>query len=304
MPADLLTYTQARIQELDPNYATAIARVIDNMEPAMRRRAEDFLAAFAAFMQATGRTFDFGIERHVRMRETMVEERLYFVRNGDYSNKSFDDVNRRVYANPEIMTTHMYGLVFAQFLWLDQVDRFRFFCETLPSYASAVAKYLEVGGGHALYIREALDALPAATFDLVDISASSIDLARAMCPPGRVHFHLCDIFDFPGESQYDFVTMGEVIEHVEDPLSLLVRVRNLLKPGGSAYITTPANAPMVDHIYLFHNEREIRDLLQQAGFVIEHERMRFAEDIPEEKARKRKLPLMYAAFVRPAVALS
>ena len=300
MPSNLLGHTEERIRERDPGYADTILKVIGNIEPPLLRRAEEFLGAFGRFMEETGRTYDEGIERHLQLRETMVEERLYFIRNGDYSSKSFAEVNRRVYDNPEIMTTHMYGLVLAQFLWADQVERFRFFCENLPVYAPSIHRYLEVGGGHALYIREAVASLPGATFDLVDISASSIQLARAMCASDRVHFHLSDIFDYPGEGSYDFATMGEVIEHVADPLSLLVRVRRLLKPGGCAYITTPANAPMIDHIYLFHNEEEIRDMLRRAGFTIERERMRFAEDMPEEKARKRKLPLMYAAFVRSA----
>jgi SAM-dependent methyltransferase len=300
MPAtDLLTYTEERIRELDPVYADAVCNAIASLEPPLRQRAEAFLNAFYRFMQGTGRSYEQGIQCHMRLRETMVEERFYFLRNGSYSSTSFAEVNQRVYANPEIMTTHMYGLVFAQFLWPDQTERFRFFWETLPEYAAGIKDYLEIGGGHALYIREALSALPDAAFDLLDISSSSIDLARGICDSDRVKFHLGDIFDFSEESRYDFVTMGEVLEHVEDPLSLLTRVRQLLKPRGSMYITTPANAPMVDHIYLFHNEGEIRSLLQRAGFTIDRERMRFAGDLSVEQSRKRKLPLMYAAFVRP-----
>jgi SAM-dependent methyltransferase len=297
---DLLNYAAERIRERDAGYGDAAARVVTDIEPAIRRRATEFLESFDRFLHSRGKSFEEAIDLHLRMRQTMTEERLYFLRHGSYSSTSFAEVNQRVYANPEVMETHMYGLVLAQFLWADQVERFRFFCENLPAYAPSIARYLEVGGGHALYIREAVQAIPNAVFDLVDISGSSIELARGLCSSDRVSFHSRDIFEFGHESQYDFVTMGEVIEHVEAPLNLLRRVRQLLKPGGRSYITTPANAPMIDHIHLFRDEDEIRAMLREAGFEIESERMRFAEDVPVLKARRLKLPLMYAAFVRSA----
>ena len=116
----------------------------------------------------------------------------------------------------------------------------------------------------------------------------------------RIQYHLMNIFDFP-DGQYDFITMGEVLEHVENPRELLDKIRRLLAPGAHAYITTPANAPMLDHIYLFNNAQEIRRMLTECGFSIEHEATRCADaDISEEDAERMKLPLMYAAFVAAA----
>jgi len=79
----------------------------------------------------------------------------------------------------------------------------------------------------------------------------------------------------------------------------LRRLRNLLAPTGSAYITTPANAPMIDHIYLFNNAEEIRELLSMGGFEIEKETSMYAGAMAPQRAKKLKAPLMYAAFVRP-----
>lgn len=50
----------------------------------------------------------------------MLEERLAFIRKGTYSNTSFEEVEKNVYATPEVMSYHMHGLVLAQFLWFDQ----------------------------------------------------------------------------------------------------------------------------------------------------------------------------------------
>ena len=197
------------------------------------------------------------------------------------------------------MTYHMHGLVLAQFLWFDQYERIRFFIQNLKKYFPSQNKYLEIGGGHGLYIFEALNHLPEIKqFDLVDISQSSLDLAKGIIDTSRINYHLKNIFDFSDAEKYDFITIGEVLEHVEDPLSLLKKIARLLSENGVCYITTPINAPMIDHIYLFHNATEIRDLFDLAGFKIIEERIVISEKMTEKEAAKYKVPVMYAAFIK------
>jgi len=262
-------------------------------------RAQDFFERYKTFIEGHGKSFEFGIDCFLRLQRSLEEHRAEFLRTGGYRNSSFEEVNRCVYSNPEIMQYHMHGLVFAQFLWPEQYRRFEFFASNLPRY-SGIRRYLEIGGGHALYVSEAMRALPDTIFDLVDISPTSLEMAKGITPKTGIRYHLMDVFDFPDEPVYDFITMGEVIEHVERPRDLLSKVRGLLAAGGSAYITTPANAPMIDHIYLFRNVQEIRDILTGCGFRIERETQAYAVQIGEQLAQKMKLPLMYAAFVTAA----
>jgi SAM-dependent methyltransferase len=261
-------------------------------------RAETFFERYRVFSESQGRTFECHIDCFLRLQRSVSEQRAMFLETGRYQSSSFDEVNKRVYANPEIMQYHMYGLVFAQFLWPDQYRRFTFFADHLPLYQD-IKRYLEIGGGHALYLIEAINALPGTVqFDLVDVSPTSVEMAKGISRAANVRYHLMDIFDFPDEPVYDFITMGEVIEHVEQPHALVSKVRRLLAPGGTLYITTPANAPMQDHIHLFRNAQEIRDMLTRCGFQIELETSRYAAQIDEKLAEKMKLPLMYAAFVK------
>jgi 2-polyprenyl-3-methyl-5-hydroxy-6-metoxy-1,4-benzoquinol methylase len=116
----------------------------------------------------------------------------------------------------------------------------------------------------------------------------------------NVQFRLMDIFDLPETEPYDFITMGEVLEHVEQPLSLLRRLQQLLSPEGRAYITTPANAPTRDHIYLFNNAAEIREMFAAAGFIIENEVTYCPAGMDPKKAERLKLPLMFGAFLKRA----
>lgn len=261
--------------------------------------ASSFFDKYFSYLERNNIEIDFGIDCYLHMISDMLEERLKFIREGRYSNSSFDDVEKRIYGNPEIMTYHMHGLVLAQFLWFDQYERLLFFSENLKKHHKNIQKYLEIGGGHGLYINEAIAVIPETRqFDLVDISQSSLDLAKGIVNDNRINYYLKNIFDFSDDEKYDFVTMGEVLEHVEDPLSLLQKVGDLLLKDGVCYITTPINAPMIDHIYLFNNEDEIRDLFKKANFEIIEERIVISEKITEKQAAKRKVPVMYAAFIK------
>jgi 2-polyprenyl-3-methyl-5-hydroxy-6-metoxy-1,4-benzoquinol methylase len=301
----LIPYILNRLGETDPRYANEIKAFVDSMDSVYHENAEAFFARYASFMERTGRTIDTGVECFQELRESMEEERLHFFRTGEYSSKSFAEVNERVYSNPKTMQYHMHGLVLAQFLWPDQYRRFSFFRDHLPSCASGVQRYLEVGSGHGLYLIEAMRVLgPAPTFDAVDISPSSMELVKGMVgdttPFPNLHYRLIDIFDLPESEPYQFITMGEVLEHVEQPLSLLQRLHQILSPDGRAYITTPANAPTRDHIYLFNNAAEIREMFAAAGFVIEREVTHYPAGIEPKKAERLKLPLMFGAFLRKA----
>ena len=85
---------------------------------------------------------------------------------------------------------------------------------------------------------------------------------------------------------------------MEDPLALLTKTANLLTDNGVCYVTTPINAPMIDHIYLFNNAEEIRLLIDKAGLSIVEEKIVISEKMEPLKAAKRKVPVMYAAFVK------
>ena len=258
-----------------------------------------FYKKYEAYLFSIGLTLDFGIDCYLKMMENMLEERLKFIQEGRYSNSSFEEVERKVYANPEVMTYHMHGLVLAQFLWFDQYQRIKFFIDNLSGYFQSGKKYLEIGGGHGLYIQEAIKLLPENThFDLVDISKSSLELAKGILQTDRINYFLKNIFDFSGDDVYDFVTIGEVLEHVEEPLNLLEKIGKHLSEKGVCYLTTPINAPMIDHIYLFNHADEIRDLIFKANFEVLEEKLVISEKISFEKAAKFKVPVMYAAFIK------
>jgi SAM-dependent methyltransferase len=124
-------------------------------------------------------------------------------------------------------------------------------------------------------------------------------LARGTTTGLPIEFREMNILNYSDPEKFDFITVGEVIEHLEDPLQLLVKIREMLAPNGRGFISAPTNSPTIDHIYLFREVDEIRDMLRKAGFRITSEEI-YAENVDEAKARRLKLPVMFAAFVLPA----
>jgi 2-polyprenyl-3-methyl-5-hydroxy-6-metoxy-1,4-benzoquinol methylase len=291
----------AYVDRHDPAHAARLGLWISQRDEAYLAKATDFFRRYRDYIESTGRTLEYGLDCYLKLRARMVHERLEFLRSGHYANRSFAEVEKQIYSNPAAFEYHMHGLMFAQFFWPEQYTRFRFFSDHIRNELAQGGRYLEIGGGHALYILEAMSQAPWNTaFELVDISPSSMALAQGITRGLAIDFRLMNICDFAPDVKFNFITMGEVLEHVEAPLQLLVQVRNLLAPGGKTFISTPANSPTIDHIYLFNDADEIRAMLKDAGFEILREATQYADNVNAEKARKLKVALMYAAFVTPA----
>ena len=289
------------IERADSMHGRKLRKRLSSLGEGYQARAEAHFSAYDQAMRLEGKSISFGLECYLQMCSDMQLERLNFLRSGRYANTSYKEVEKRIYGNPRIMDYHMHGLAMAQFLWVEQYERLNFFCENLPRFTETARTYLEIGGGHGLYAKEALLRLhPECSVDIVDISESSLKLAKQLIGPSRIRYTLSDVFEYQPGEKYNFITMAEVIEHVEQPADLLRRVGHLLQSGGAAFITTPINAPMIDHIYLFSNPQEIRELFASCGFRIATEKIVPSEDFPEPKAIAQRIPIMYAAFLNLA----
>ena len=288
-----------KIAELDPKHGHKLQKELSHRDELYFRQADRFLSAFKSWWEEEKIGLAHVASCYVRMREDMQQLYQEFIRTESYPNTSFEEVRKAIYEQPEIMEYHMHGLTLAQFLWPDQYERFRFFSEYLEKLDFEVRHYLEIGAGHGLYLQEAIRILEGGVrYDVVDVSPTSIELSQNLVRDNRVNFMLADVFDLDPITQYDLIVMGELIEHLEDPLAMLKKARELLTPEGQIYVTTPANAPMIDHIYLFRNAEEIRSLVREAGLEIIAESKMYADNMPAEIAERFKLPMMYAAFLK------
>ncbi len=54
-----------------------------------------------------------------------------------------------------------------------------------------------------------------------------------------VNINWCDIVNYETDKQYDVIVMGDVLEHVTEPLYVLKKVKRMLKEDGVLWISTP-----------------------------------------------------------------
>ena len=94
--------------------------------------------------------------------------------------------------------------------------------------------------------------------------------------------------------------MGEVLEHLDEPLLILNKLSSLLSENGYLWLTTPTNAPALDHVYLFRSRQEIIDLLEEADLQIVKDFGCFAEDVTEEMAIRFDISYLFGAFLKPS----
>ncbi|MDI9256923.1 class I SAM-dependent methyltransferase [Flavobacterium sedimenticola] len=294
-----IEYILSKIETDSPIHAKKLKKNFAFFDEPYYDFTTPFLKKYLALLASENKTLDFAVACYLNMIADMNSETVAFFRTGKYSSTTFSEVNERVYANPEIMEYYMHGLLLSQFLWKHHYDSFRFFYENLPKYVDNTQNYLEIGAGHGLYLNKALSVFDEKTpFTVVDISQTSIDLARKFNTNNKVAFVVKDIFDFGDSDTFDFICMGEVLEHVEEPLKLLQKLRKMLTSGGTLFLTTPTNAPAIDHLYLFNNVQEIRDLITEAGFSIESEMEFPSEQASPEKIEKYKIAVLYGAFLK------
>ena len=290
----------ARIDALNPLHSKKIRRNLKGKDSSFHERATNFFDHYEKWLIDDGLSLDYAVDCYLKMLADMNFESVQFLRDGKYSSQSFEEVNQRVYNNPDVMDYYMHGLLLSQFLWSHHYDILINFSQTLAGSTGKVENYLEIGGGHGLYISEAIDVLGNSTsFDLVDISESSLAISKKMIRDNDVNFIHSDIFEYETESRYDWITMGEVLEHVEEPVGLLERLQYLLSDNGRIYITTPTNAPAIDHIYLFRNADDVREVIANAGLIVEEEHCLYTEEgVDEEFAEKHKIPMMYVGLLK------
>ena len=194
----------------------------------------------------------------------------------------------------------MIGVALSQFLWKNHRDMFLFYRRHIGGARGD--SYLEIGPGHGLFFMEAVRTGRFDQYYGLDISETSLRMTREFVQHsmglrnGNVEFILADITKTDFEAGYDFVTMGEVLEHVEQPRELLDSIYRALKPGAKAYLSTCANAPVIDHIYLYNSVDEIRMDIEASGLAIADEVVISIDDIPQEDWVRKKANLSYACI--------
>ena len=264
---------------------------------------EDFLSDYICFLDKNKISIEFGIESYLEMVSDTFKSQIKFMRSGEYPRSEVTEAINDVYNNEEKMLSYMIGLALSQYLWKSHYDMFHHLKSSLQYNKNNIHKYLEIGPGHGLFLKSAIDILNNDTEMIaVDISQTSLNISKSILdhfhPQKKISFIKKDMLDLHIDSKYDFIVMGEVLEHVENPDLLLIKISQLLSENGKAFVSTCVNCPMIDHVYHFRSIDQIRTMFNNCGLIIETEKIIPVEDLSMDEIIKRKVTINYSSIVK------
>lgn len=131
------------------------------------------------------------------------------------------------------------------FLWTVIVDRLR---------RRGSAGILEIGCGPGQLASAICDSNITNNYLGFDFSPVAVKFAQNACPKFKfVHENALETTLFE-DAQYDAIVSTEFLEHVEEELSVLARIRK-----GTYVIATVPNFPYVSHVRHFDDSRSVTD---------------------------------------------
>lgn len=291
----LLNSLVAHIVLGNPMQARALEEVVLSLHQKEKTDLEDYLN----FCKSDGISIENLTKAYLTITIDTLREQVFFQRHGKYRYASFKEVADKVYFDPAYMTHYMHGLALTLFLWPNHLEILRFFRKAQLQKQGNY--YLEVGPGHGIFFRDAVRNRRFNSYIGVDISPTSLEMTRKLLSSdpslqGAAWTLLNADFLATDDLQgcFDAIVMGEVLEHVEEPLLFLVRIKELANKGALIFVTTAVNAPAIDHIYLFRTVDEVRDMVITAGLSIKEILVTPYKGCTMQETAQQKLPINVA----------
>ena len=302
---DFLQQTLQYIQREDPLHFKKVKKNVDRLEADYGDGFYEILSLLYKFFTERDLFANKVAADYLRMIDDMRIEGIRFKKTGRYSCTDQHEAYINVYSKAEIMEYYMNALLLSQVLWTHHFNMLMFFKKQLQSpFLNNTRSVLDVGPGHGFFSHLVIEYLPGVDhIDIVDISDESLRMTKAIIGDGngKINYFNRDIFKYNSTIQYDLIILGEVLEHLDEPALILSKLGNLLSKNGFLWLTTPTNAPALDHVYLFRSKQEIIDLLNSTDLEIIQDFGCFAEDVSEEMAQRFGTSYLFGAFLKKSI---
>jgi 2-polyprenyl-3-methyl-5-hydroxy-6-metoxy-1,4-benzoquinol methylase len=232
------------------------------------------------------------------------EEELNFARTDAYRYSTFAETNANVYSDDVFMERYMHGLLLSHVLWYMHISSLQFFLSRLGARVQPGGKLMEVGSGHGLLIYLALTKLGLSEAVAWDISAVSLDQTRAALGQlgmgDRARYAIQDMHKIEqGSEQFDLIILSHLLEHLEQPVDALQKIRHAVAKGGYLFVNIPLNAPMPDHLQLLGDPAEVVAMIEAGGFRVLEIASHTTQAAPLPRALKRKTAVTCSVIAEP-----
>lgn len=298
-----IEYLKNKIFEKSPFQQKKLEDFFSKQDEKFNQDFELFLEEYIGYLNKNSLTIEYGIDAYLKMVSDMFKSQIKFMRTGKYPVTNTTEAIDNVYNDKTEMLSYMIGLALSQYLWSTHYEMFNHLKEELRKNAKEIKTYLEIGPGHGLFLKNAIDILDEDTnMTAIDISPISLEVSKSIIeyfyPNKNIKFINEDMLKLDLDSNCDFIVMGEVIEHVETPELLLKKISKLLSQNGKAFLSTCVNCPAIDHVYHFHTVDEIRDMFKRCGLKIVSEKVLPVENLPMCEIEDKKITINYSAIVQ------
>ncbi len=290
------------IRKEDPLHFKKVKKNIDELVQNYNAQFYNILSLLHIFFEKRNLSEEKLAYDYLSMITDMRVEGLRFRKTKKYSCANQHQAYLNVYSKTDVMEYYMNALLLSQVLWTHHFKMLMFFKDQLQgSFLSHTKNVLDIGPGHGFFSYLVIQNLGSiSNIDIVDISEGSLEMTKAIIGDGegKIKYFNRDIFNYQSDSKYDLIILGEVLEHLDEPLLILNKLSGLLRENGILWLTTPTNAPAIDHVYLFRSRSEIVDLLVKANLVIIKDFGCFAEEVSKEMATRFDISFLLGAFLK------
>lgn len=298
-----IEYLKIKIYESSSFQKKKLELFFESRESTFLDEFELFLKDYIMYLNKNNMTIEYGIDAYLKMVNDMFKSQVKFMRTGKYPVSKTSEAIDNVYNDKKEMLSYMIGLALSQYLWSTHYEMFNHLKDELEKNKKSIKNYLEIGPGHGLFLKNAIDILDKdTTMTAIDISPVSLEISKSIIeyfyPSKNIEFINEDMLKLELDSNCDFIVMGEVIEHVETPELLLKKVSRLLSQNGKAFLSTCVNCPAIDHVYHFHTVDEIRNMFSKCGLEIVSEKVLPVENLPMCEIEHKKITINYSAIVK------
>lgn len=289
------------IKQNDILFSKTLNYIIENFDEKYLSACEELMSLLRK-KYAEKQAFYKSLEAFIKFSHEYLFLQAKLNKEGRYLHSSFDEVNSNVYQSRKMTEYYLDGLFLSQVLWPNHYKMVSFFLND-RNRLNFYPRILDVACGSGIYTYHMARAFNYGYLKALDISQCSIDYTDAILKcssmkSDKIALETADIFKFCDDAKYDFVVCGELLEHVSDPSALLGKLKDILTDDGKIFMTTAIYAAEIDHIYLFNNVREVRDILIKDFDILEE--LILPVSLKEYTAGMDRVPINYSCFLSRA----
>ena len=280
------------------SYSKTYRYILDSYDEEYLNYAEEIMRIIES-SRSPDSHFDGLINAFIRYSHEYLVLQTKLNRNGKYLYSSFEEVNRHVYQNKRMNEYYLDGLMLSQFLWVNHYEIGKFFIQH-KNLTNDTSVIMDIPAGTGIFSYHILKYFKFRKTDIYDISSYSIKYTKNILLNSELNitdvtFKIANVFELESTGKYDFICCGELLEHLEQPALLLSKLRDLLKDDGKLFLTTAIYAAAIDHIYLFENVEQVRELLNE-HFLISSELI-LPTTLETYDPKMNKVPINYACLL-------